>query len=119
MIRQVNNIEEYKKAAEEITWTRWHKSKEQYEDPNYDVGFSWIITDPEIMKDPEVRKIFGGNSCICDEFIRCKDKICSFVDGHHVGILTGIEITEEDFYYVANCDGKIQYISCVGNCELA
>ena len=110
MIVKINNIDEYKKVSKRITWTRWNKSTE----------YSWVITDPELMKNPEVREIFGSNSCICDEFIKYKDKICSFANGHTIAVLIGIEITEEDFYYIVkSSDGEIQYHSCVGNIELA
>lgn len=120
MIVKINDIDEYNRVSEKITGiSRWYKTKEQIEDPDEIVGYSWIITDPEVMKNPEVRKIFGSNFCICDEFIRCSGKICSFSDGIYVGVLKGIEITEEDFYYVAEVNGKIQYHSCVGNIELA
>lgn len=120
MIVKINNIDEYKKVSKRITWTRWNKSKELYEDPNFEVGYSWVITDPELMKNPEVREIFGSNSCICDEFIKYKDKICSFANGHTIAVLIGVEITEEDFYYIVkDSEGEIQYHSCVGNIELA
>ena len=121
MIIEVNSYEEYKEAAEKVTGTRWHVSKESLESPDYVAGFSWLITDPEIMKDSKVREIFGVNFCICDEFIKCVGKICSFMDGIYIGVLKGIEITEEDFYYVYKSDGNenLQYCSCVGNIELA
>lgn len=119
MIAEINSYEEYENTIKKITGTRWYASKKLLEDPDCIVGLSWLITDPEIMKDPRVREIFGANFCICDEFIKCCNKICSVMDGVYIGILKGIEITEEDFYYVLEVDGKTQYSSCVGNIELA
>lgn len=119
MIAKINNYEEYKKTSEQLKGTRWSTNKELLEDPDYVAGFSWLITDPEIMKDPRVREIFGVNFCICDEFIKRNNKICSVMDGIYIGILKGIEITEEDFYYILEVDGETQCCSCVGNIELA
>lgn len=119
MIISVNSYEEYKEASKKLTGTRWTSNKKAFGDPDTIVGISWEITDPEIMKDSKVREIFGTNFCICDEFIKYNNKICSVVDGITVGILKGIEITEEDFYYIIKTDEGTKHCSCVGNIELA
>ncbi len=117
MIATINSLEEYNKIAKDFIGSRFFKAKEDYEDPNKIIGYSWIIRDPETMKDPEVRKIFGSNYCICDELIRNIGKVCKFE--RDIGVLVGIEITEEDFYYILKVDDNELYFSCVGNLELA
>ena len=117
MIAKINNIDEYNKITKDFIGSRWFKTKEELEDPNKITGYSWIIRDPEIMKDPEVRKIFGANFCICDELIKNVGKVCKYE--RDIGVLVGIEITEEDFYYVLKVDDDELYFSCVGGIELA
>ena len=44
-------------------------------------------------------------------------KVCKYE--RDIGVLVGIEITEEDFYYVLKVDDDELYFSCVGGIELA
>jgi len=115
---KINNIDEFNKIAENFVGSRFYRTKEEFNDPNKIIGYSWIIRDPETMKDPRVRKIFGANTCICDDLIKYKEKVCVYSDVT-LGILIGVEITEEDFYYILKVGDKELYYSCVGNLELA
>jgi hypothetical protein len=118
MILKINSLEEYKKASNNVSsGYRWFCNKEQINDPEFIAGYSWEITDPNLMKIPEIRDIFSPNTDICDKFIEYKDKIC--LVEKTTGVLIGIEITEEDFYYILKVDGKIRYFSCVCWIKLA
>lgn len=122
MILQINSLEEYKETVSRVCKglvPRYALPSYRINDPDIIAGYDWNITDPELMKDPEIREIFGSNTIICDEFIELKGKMC-FVNERYVGILEAILITEEDFYYaIRSSTGKLMYHSCVGSIKKA
>ena len=89
---EVHNIEEYNEAIEKCTLGGRYFNKNA-------TALSWILRDPSEFKDQEIRKIFGTNVSICDEALELLGKSVIY-SGHEIGILKGVEITEEDFYWI-------------------
>ena len=117
MIIEVHNISEYYEAIKKCTPGGRYFNKEA-------TTLSWVLRDPFEFRDSEIRKIFGSNFTICDEALELLGKPIIY-GGHRVGILRGVEITEEDFYWViedidpdisknheisSSCVGRIDYL---------
>ena len=90
---EVHNIEEYNETIEKCIL-----SGSRYFNKNA-ISLSWILRDSSEFKNQEIRKIFGSNVSICDEALDLLGKSVIY-SGHEIGILKGVEITEEDFYWV-------------------
>ena len=107
----VHNIEEYNKAIERCV------PSDRYFNKNATI-ISWILRDPFEFNNKEIRNIFGTNVCICDEALELLGKSVIYC-GHEIGILKGVEITEEDFYWVIYNIAKEKevFLSCVGRLD--
>lgn len=114
---QIHNIQEY-----ENFWENFEKHPEKY--GNYwEPLFEWNITTIEDAKNEDIRKIFRTNVEILDDFIKWKDKLvwdcscdkykedCSEKDPN-VYTLKGVQITNEDFYWILKRDNKTKYLTC-------
>lgn len=108
---EVHNIEEYNEAIEKCTPGGRYFNKNA-------TALSWILRDPSEFKDQEIRKIFGTNVSICDEALELLGKSVIY-SGHEIGILKGVEITEEDFYWILDdvVREKEVSMSCVGRID--
>lgn len=109
---EVHNIEEYNEAIEKCTPGGRYFNKKNA------TALSWILRDPSEFKDQEIRKIFGTNVSICDEALELLEKSVIY-SGHEIGILKGVEITEEDFYWILDdvVREKEVSMSCVGRLD--
>jgi hypothetical protein len=108
---EVHNIKEYNENIEKcIGFERYH-NKNAY-------CLFWKLRTIEEFNDPEIRKIFKSNVSICDEAIRLLGKIVIY-SGHDIGVLRGVEITEEDFYWIIEDPDTLKEISmsCVGRLD--
>lgn len=110
---EVHNIEEYNEAIEKCTPAGRYFNKNA-------TALSWILRDPSEFKDQEIRKIFSTNVSICDEALELLGKSVIY-SGHEIGILRGVEITEEDFYWILDDvvreREKEVFMSCVGRID--
>lgn len=108
---EVHSLEEYNEAIEKCTPSGRYFNKNA-------TALSWILRDPSEFKDQKIRKIFGTNVSICDEALELLGKSVIY-SGHEIGILKGVEITEEDFYWVVDdvVREKEVSMSCVGGID--
>ena len=107
---KVNNIKEYNEAINKCRGSRYVNKDA--------ITLSWILRTRQELEDPEIREIFGSNYTICDEAIKLLDEIVMY-SSHRMGVLKGVEITEEDFYWVIkDVDRDIEVSSsCVGRID--
>lgn len=105
---EVHNIQEYRDNIDKCFGYSRYYNKSAY-------CLSWKLRTPNEFLDPEIREIFKSNVSICDEAIELLGKSVIY-SGHEIGILRGVEITEEDFYWIIENpkDSKEVSMSCVG-----
>ena len=111
MLIEVHNIEEYNNNIDKCC------GYGRYFNKNANT-LSWKLRNLSEFKDEEIRKIFGSNVSICDEAIELLGKPVVY-SGVDIGILTGVEITEEDFYWITRDlkTSKECRMSCVGRID--
>ena len=109
---EIHNIKEYNDAIEHIKL-----SYGRYFDKDA-TCISWKLEELSEFKDPEIRNIFKSNVYICNEAMELLGKTIIF-SGHEIGILRGVEITEEDFYWIVEDikTSKRVSMSCVGRID--
>lgn len=117
MDKEPTKIHSYE--AYEAFWKRVEEHPERYRN-DYEPWFEWDL-DVKDADDPRVRKIFGSNVCILDQLKELYNKpvrvVVGIVNGRmdveeQVYILKGIQVTNEDFYYILHRDHIIKYMTC-------
>lgn len=86
----------------------------------YEPEIEWDIVTINDAQDPEIREIFHGNVCILDKMINLYHQRVHNIafDDHHIYILKGVQITNEDFYWIMQYEDEprtIKYMTCVGD----
>ena len=108
---EIHNIKEYNDNIDKCIGCGRYVNKSAY-------CLSWKLKNKSEFLDPEIRNIFKSNVSICDEAIKLLEKPVIY-SGHDIGILKGVEITEEDFYWIIEDidTGKELHASCVGRLD--
>lgn len=70
--------------------------------------FEWDINSDH-ADDPEIRKLFGSNVRILDDLKKLSYKRVYIEDGGEEYTLIGVQITNEDFYYILRDDNSNIY----------
>lgn len=108
---EVHNIDEYNENIDKCIGYGRYYDKSAY-------CLSWKLRTKDEFLNPEIRAIFKSNVSICDEAIELLGKSVIY-SGHEIGILRGVEITEEDFYWIVEDleTTKELSMSCVGRLD--
>ena len=114
-IKKVKSLKEYNKAIDNLVkrkiFSRYH-----CDSPEGMIGVDWNITDLD-----ELEQLKNVNTPIpqgpLDTIIALFGKTCEYFEGRfpYKGILEGIQITEEDVYWILNTNGTKHYITCLSN----
>lgn len=95
---QIHNLKEYKELM-----MRMKDHPERY--PNtYDPWYEYNIGIKDV-DDPEIRAIFGSNVAVLENLRKYHHRFVYLKYGDHIAtskayIMTGVQITNEDFYYI-------------------
>ena len=121
MIKECTTIEEYENILNEYLkyhHSRWAIGISEQGCKDLIEGLSFKITKAEQFKDEKIRKFFGSNVSILDESLPLLGRYC-ICDKQYEGEFIGIEVTEEDFYYMVrnNATGNVLYSTCCGGIE--
>lgn len=115
-VKKVKSLKDYRNAIDNLI-KRKIFSRYTVMSPEGMIGVDWNVTDLHELK--HLRTVNTPiQQCILDEAIFlfgkwCKDKHSK----HPQGILEGLQITEEDVYWILNDNGTKHYLTCVGDIE--
>lgn len=114
-IKKVKSLKDYNKAIDNLVkrkiFSRYH-----CDCPEGMIGVDWNITDLD-----ELNQLKSINTpipqMVLDDIIALFGTSCEYFLGHSRchGILEGIQVTEEDVYWILNNNGIKHYITCLSN----
>ncbi len=104
---QIHSLQEYMDIVSQY---------EEYEDDLYrGLCYEWDITESKQLSDPAVWEVFGQQKYIPRDCLKYLHKLVRFRYTAGYGVLLGVQVTEDDFYWIVKYPDKINYITCVSN----
>lgn len=105
------NYKEYKEAADRFVLE--HSINDIYSSKDIDAPIFNVVTEEDTQQVIDAGDAKGNLKHILEEKRILIDKEVIFSDCHS-GILEGISIQSDDYYYIINEGGRRVYCSCVG-----
>ena len=105
------NYKEYKEAEDKFVIE--HGVNELFSSKNIDTPVFNILTEEDEQQVIDAGDVKGNLKLILEENKELINKEVDF-DDFHSGVLEGISIQPDDYYYIINEGGRRVYCSCVG-----
>ena len=105
------NYKEYKEEADRFVFG--HRINDIYSSKDIDVPMFNVVTEEDAQQVIDAGDAKGNLKLILEEKRNLINKEVNF-SSCHSGVLEGISIQPDDYYYIINENGRVIYCSCVG-----